>query len=98
LAGNYGRGHGVYPDHTKEDAMGIFRRNRDIAITPADPASTLGSRDVVPSDIGNRITARGNAMLGKATQFYKENPKLVGGAALIASALLLNKMRTPRAR
>ena len=76
--------------------MGIFRRNRDLAVTPADPASTLGSRDIVPSDIGKRITASGNAMLGKATQFYKENPKLVGGAALLASALLLNKMRARR--
>jgi len=76
--------------------MGIFRRNRDIANTPADPASTLGTRDIVPSDIRNQISARGNAMLGKATQFYKDNPKLVGGAALLASALLLNKMRTRR--
>jgi hypothetical protein len=76
--------------------MGIFRRNRDLAITPADPASTLGSRDIVPSDIRNRISASGNAMLGKATQFYKDNPKLVGGAALLASALLLNKMRSRR--
>ena len=76
--------------------MGIFRRNRDLAITPADPASTLGSRDIVPSDIRNRISAGGNAMLGKATQFYKDNPKLVGGAALLASALLLNKMRSRR--
>ena len=50
--------------------MGIFRRNRDLAVTPADPASTLGSRDIVPSDIRNRISAGGNAMLGKATRFY----------------------------
>ncbi len=76
--------------------MGIFRRNRDLAVTPADPASTLGSRDIVPSDIRNRISAGGNAMLGKATQFYRDNPKLVGGAALLASALLLNKMRSRR--
>ena len=76
--------------------MGIFRRNRDLAVTPAAPDSTLGSRDIVPSDIRDSITARGNAMIGKATQFYKENPKLVGGAALLASALLLNKMRSRR--
>jgi hypothetical protein len=76
--------------------MGLFNRNRDLAITPADPASTLGSRDVVPagSDIAGRISAGGNAIVGKATQIYKQNPKLIGGVALLASALLLNKMRS----
>ena len=67
--------------------MGIFKRN---------PTPTQVSHEIVPSDIRSNITARGNAMLGKATQFYKENPKLVSGAALIASALLLNKMRSRR--
>ena len=69
--------------------MGIFRRSQ---------APTQVSHEIVPSDIRNEITTRGNAMLGKATQFYKENPKLVGGAALLASALLLNKMRSGRVR
>jgi len=67
--------------------MGIFKRKS---------APTEVSHEIVPSDIGNQISARGNAVLGKATQFYKENPKLVSGAALIASALLLNKMRSRR--
>lgn len=81
--------------------MGMFRRsNRDIANVPQDPASTLGPSDVLHdsslSNIGNRITATGSQAVGKAKSFYKENPKLVGGIALVASALLLNKLRTPR--
>lgn len=82
--------------------MGMFRRNRDIANVPQDPASTLGPSDVLHdsslSNLNDRITASGNAAVGKAKQFYKENPKLVGGIALVASALLLNKLRTPRIR
>jgi hypothetical protein len=78
----------------------MFRRNRDIANLPQDPASTLGPSDVLHdsslSNMGNRITAGSTAAVGKAKQFYKENPKLVGGIALVASALLLNKLRTPR--
>ena len=73
--------------------MGIFNRFRN---TTTDPASTLGSADTLPAttnDIAGRITAGGKDLAGKATQYYKENPKLVGGIALVASALLLNRMR-----
>ena len=75
--------------------MGIFRRNRDLAVTPVEPAETLGPNDVIPAgSMRDRITAGGNAALGKATEFYKQNPKLVGGLALLGSALLLNRMRS----
>jgi len=75
--------------------MGLFSRNRDLATTPVEPANTLGPGDTLPANasLGQRIGASGNAALGKATQFYKENPKLVGGVALVASALLLNRLR-----
>lgn len=76
--------------------MGIFNRKRDIANVPADPASTLGTADTlpaVPNSMTERITSGGSAMVEKATRIYKENPKLVGGIALVASALLLNRMK-----
>ena len=73
--------------------MGIFNRFRN---TTTEPASTLGSADTLPAtvnDVAGRITAGGKDLAGKATQYYKENPKLVSGIALVASALLLNRMR-----
>lgn len=78
--------------------MGLFGRIRDIAVQPQNPASTLGKGDVIPAgsgSLGSRISAGGSAMVDKATRVYKENPKLVGGIALIASALLLNRLRGP---
>ena len=77
--------------------MGIFDRFRN---TTTEPASTLGTTDTLPAtvdDVKGRITAGGRDLAGRATQFYKENPKLVGGIALVASALLLNRLRgTPK--
>lgn len=73
--------------------MGIFNRFRN---TTTDPASTLGRADTLPAtanDVAGRITAGGRDLASKATQIYRENPKLVSGIALVASALLLNRMR-----
>ena len=68
--------------------MGLLNRIRNrTANVPQDPAATLGQGDVIP--------ARGNQYLNKATDFYRQNPKLVGGVALVASALLLNRMKRP---
>ena len=77
--------------------MGIFNRKRAVAQTPKEPASTLGAGDVIPADNGlkRRLSAQGSAIAGRATEFYRQNPKLVGGVALIASALLLSRMRRP---
>ena len=65
--------------------MGLFSRTRDVTATPAD---TLGTADV--------IRANANTAVGKATQFYKQNTTLVHGIGLVASAILLNRMRKPR--
>ena len=74
--------------------MGIFNRFRN---TSTETASTLGrSVDNLPAtanDVAGRITAGGKDLASKATQIYKENPKLVSGIALVASALLLSRMR-----
>lgn len=75
--------------------MGFFNRTRTQANLPSDPASTLGRSDTLPADTMGRITARGNAIASKASQIYKQNPKLIGGLALVASALLLNRMKRP---
>ena len=60
---------------------------------PQEPSSTLGQGDVIPANGGYMDKA--GTYVGKATDFYKQNPKLVGGVALLASALLLNRMKRP---
>lgn len=72
----------------------IFNRN-DPAPASTDE-STLGRRDTLPANAPStwdNVAARGNAAIDKATEIYNRNPKLVGGLALVAGALLLNRMR-----
>jgi hypothetical protein len=76
----------------EEHVMNLFNRIR--ANTPAAPDTTLGAGDVIPSDVRNTIATRGNAAITAATDFYKKNPKMVGGLAVLASAMLLNRMRS----
>ena len=77
--------------------MGIFNRFRN---TTTEAATTLGNSvdnlnlPATANDVAGRITAGSKDLAGKATQIYKENPKLIGGLALVASALLLNKLRS----
>lgn len=66
--------------------MGFFSRTRT---TP----TTVENLPAAANDVAGRITAGGRDLATKATRIYKENPKLVGGIALVASALLLNRMR-----
>ena len=78
--------------------MGLFNRFRN---TSTDVASTIGdSVDNLPAtanDVAGRITAGGKDLASKATQIYRENPKLISGIALVASALLLSRLRgTPK--
>jgi len=71
--------------------MGFFTRN-----TSVEPYSTLGSADTLPPDAANwkdRIVAGGNAVAQRATQIYRENPKLVGGLAILAGAAILAGMK-----
>lgn len=74
--------------------MGIFNRFRNAS---TEAATTLGnSVDNLPAtanDVAGRITAGGKDLATKATKIYKENPKLINGLALVASAILLNRMR-----
>jgi hypothetical protein len=65
--------------------MALFKRSTQVAPRPA-PAPVSGS-------IASRMGAAGSDMVGRATKIYKDNPKTVGGIALIASALLLNRLK-----
>ena len=77
--------------------MAFFNRNRSIA-PASNEASTLGPRDSLPASgsFGDRIAAGSNAALDKATQIYNKNPKLVGGLAAVAGAILLSRMKRGR--
>ena len=75
--------------------MGFFNRN----IAPAsNDSSTLGRSDTLPASgsIGDRLAAGSNAALDKATAIYNKNPKLVGGLAAVAGAILLTRMKRGR--
>ena len=68
--------------------MGLLNRIRNRTTNlPQAPEATLGRGDVIPATRGS--------MTERATQVYRENPKLIGGIALVASALLLNRMKRP---
>jgi hypothetical protein len=41
----------------------------------------------------DRIAAGGSAAVDKATQIYKQNPKLIGGLAVLAGAAILAGMK-----
>ena len=77
--------------------MGFFSRNRSLA-PASDDASTLGRSDSLPAStgFGDRIAAGSNAALDKATQIYNKNPKLIGGLAAVAGAILLTRMKRGR--
>jgi hypothetical protein len=56
----------------------------------------LGSADTLPpdtSDWKSRIAAGGTAVANRATEIYRQNPKLVGGLAVLAGAAILAGMR-----
>ena len=47
-------------------------------------------------DASTGLAGRANAVLGRAGQIYKDNPKLVGGIALLGAAALLAGMKRGR--
>ena len=62
--------------------MGIFDRIKGVSPTlPSDRA------------LKEQVAARGGPLADRATQIYRKNPKLVGGIALAAGALLLTSLR-----
>ena len=70
--------------------MGLFRRNTATAPVPVDlPVEQATMKD--------KVLAGGNRAIDKASQVYHKNPKLIGGLALLAGALVLNRMKRPHA-
>ena len=55
-------------------------------------------KDTLPADVPNgnmtdRIANGANAALDKAAEIYNRNPKLIGGLAAVAGAILLTRMK-----
>ena len=63
--------------------MGFFSRTRETPAVPAQQGNAMT----------DRLAAGSNAALDKATQVYKQNPKLVGGLAVLAGAAILAGMK-----
>ena len=75
----------------KEVTMAFFKRS-----TSVEPYSTLGSSDTLPATAGtlkDRIVSGGSAAATKATEVYKQHPKLIGGLAVLAGAAILAGMK-----
>jgi hypothetical protein len=65
--------------------MGFFTRTRNLPTqSPSEEAIS-----------GELMPRAGTSIANKATEVYKQHPKLIGGLALIASAVLLNRMKRP---
>jgi hypothetical protein len=82
-------------DHIEEKTMGLFERFKTRAGTPVPttgeylPAGNGGTTmDVVKGQAG--------AVLDRATQVYKQNPKLVAGLGLLALASVLVSVKKGR--
>ena len=65
--------------------MGFFKRS-NTEVVPAPAPGAGGS-------LASRIGTSGGMVVDRATEIYRKNPKAVGGAALVASALLLNFLK-----
>jgi hypothetical protein len=65
--------------------MAFFKRGT--AVTPAQAPSVGGG------SLASRIGTSGGVVVDRATEIYRKNPKAIGGAALVASALLLNFLK-----
>lgn len=64
--------------------MAFFKRSTEVV--PAAAPSAGGS-------LATRIGTGGTAMVDRATQIYRNNPKAIGAAALVGSALLLGFLK-----
>ena len=66
--------------------MALFKR-RTTEVIPADVPNVGGGT------LATRLGTSGGQIVDRATEIYRKNPKAVGGAALIASAMLLNFLK-----
>ena len=66
--------------------MNIFRRKT--ASQAQSPSIYEGDRSIGPT-----VRARSGALVDRATQIYRNNPKTVGGAALLGAVALLGLVK-----
>ena len=66
--------------------MAFFKRS-PTEVVPAQAPSVGGG------SLASRIGTSGGHIVDRATEIYRKNPKAVGGAALVASAMLLNFLK-----
>ena len=52
-----------------------------------------GGEYIPANSVDNSMQGRANAMVGRASQFYRENPTLVHALAATAGAILLTRLR-----
>ena len=62
--------------------MGLFSRQQPTEVVPAQ----LGG-------MTDKMLVSSNAALDKAAAIYNKNPKLIGGLAAVAGAILLSRMK-----
>ena len=66
--------------------MGFFTRKTQVDTIPAAPLTTTGGMTQTMAD-------HANVALDKAAGIYRKNPKLIGGLAAVAGAILLSRMK-----
>jgi len=55
--------------------------------------ASTGGEYIPANSVDNSMQGRANAMVGRASQFYRENPTLVHALAATAGAILLTRLR-----
>ena len=69
-------------------------RRTDVASPAGDSIATTGQ--YIPASGSNSLTTAAGSVLNRAGEFYKQNPKKVQAAGLIAAAMLLTRLGTRR--
>jgi hypothetical protein len=69
--------------------MGLFRKTEMHPVPATPEAAASGS-------VTQRATDIANAGIDKAAAIYNRNPKLIGGLAAVAGAILLARMKRSR--
>jgi hypothetical protein len=89
------------PDHIEEKTMGTMGNmvSRVLGKGRA-PATTTAQGQYIPASQSqgtmDALGTQANAVLQRATDVYRRNPKLVGGIGLVALAALLVKVKQGR--
>jgi hypothetical protein len=86
---------GVYPGYIQENDMALFDRFKTRAGTP-----TPTTGEYLPATQSQGAVSgwkgQAGAVLDRATQVYKQNPKLIGGLVLLGLAGALVRMKQGR--